>query len=193
MEIKGLRAKVLILEQTLQDTNSGVEHAANVLRMQCTAHIQKSAALHNSMVNAAQKKSQDLETLMMQSQMREAQANEESHQFTSEIARLKLEISEQNAELSELKLQIGERFCKQSAESGSSRRESGTDPISPEELGESAAELAAACSGRLKDAWTQNAKLMEALEAEKRKSLMLQLQLEQQAANAPAAWLLQSR
>ena len=191
IENKGLRARILILEQTLQDTNSGVEHAANVLRMQCTAHIQKSAVLHNSVVNAAQEKSQELERLSIQSQKRDAQANEESHQLKSEIERLKLEISEQHAELSETKLHSAESIRKLSADIGLSRRESGTDPISAEELGESAAELAAACSGRLKDAWTQNEKLMEALEAEKRKSLMLQLQLEQQAANAPSAWLLQ--
>jgi hypothetical protein len=159
--------------------------------MQCTAHIQKSAALHNSMVYAAQEKNHEVERLLMQSQLREAQANEESHQFKSEIERLKLEISEQNAELSETKLQSAESLRKQSAEVCLNRRESGTDPISPEELGESAAELAAACSGRLKDAWTQNEKLMEALEAEKRKSLMLQLQLEQQAADAPAKWIVQ--
>jgi hypothetical protein len=191
IENKGLKSRILILEQTLQDTNAGVEHAANVLRMQCTSHIQKSAALHNSMVNAAQEKSQELERIVLQAQMREAQAKEESQQYKAEIERLKLEISEQHAELSETKLYSAERIRKQSADLSLSRREAGTDPITAEELGESAAELAAACSGRLKDAWTQNEKLMEALEAEKRKSLMLQLQLEQQAANAPSVWLLQ--
>lgn len=175
LEMKGLRAKILVLEQTLQDTNAGVEHAANVLRMQCTAHIHKSAALHSALVLAAREKHDEMEKTISELKMRESQFVDEGKRQKEEIEMLKLAMSEHHAEPDQKKTIA---TCS-----------TGTDPISPQAFGESAAELAAACSGRLRDAWTQNEKLMEALEAEKRRALMLELELQQQASNAPSTWL----
>ena len=191
LEIKALRAKILVLEQTLQDTNSGVEHAANVLRMQCTAHIHKSAALHSSLVRAALENREGTEKVVSEVQAREEFLRDQVNKHREEIARLKAELSEKQTELCEARLHAGDNLRQQHEHSGPSmnRRDVATDPISPQALGESAAELAAACSGRLRDAWTQNEKLMEALEAEKRRALMLQLQLDQQAITAPSTWL----
>jgi DNA repair exonuclease SbcCD ATPase subunit len=172
LEIKGLRAKILVLEQTLQDTNSGVEHAANVLRMQCTAHIQKSASLHAALARSAAENYHEMEKTISDLRIRESELIEQRDRQREEIEKLRAERSEQAQ-------QITKRIMCNAA----------TDPISPNVLGESAAELAAACSGRLRDAWTQNEKLMEALEAEKRRSLMLELELQQLASNAPSTWL----